>query len=140
MSDVPLGFLMSHLADVLRERSAKALADFGLTPREYGILWRLDAHGPLSQRELGELHHIDRTTVVALVDRLETAGMVIRQVDPVDRRRHSLALTDGGRVRLRESKVVVERVESDFLDTLGPPQRRQLRVALGAILESGVDR
>jgi DNA-binding MarR family transcriptional regulator len=137
MDDVPLGFLMSHLAHVLRERTTKALADFGLTPREYGILWRLHAHGPLSQRELGELHQIDRTTVVALVDRLESMGMVIRQADPDDRRRHALALTDEGRVRLRDASVVVERIESDFLASLETQQQRQLRTLLGAILDSG---
>lgn len=140
VTNAPLGFSMSHLADVLRERTAKALTDFGLTPREYGILWRLDAHGPVSQRELGDLHHIDRTTVVALVDRLETAGMLTRQADPVDRRRHALALTDEGRARLSESKVAVERVETEFLGALAPQQRRQLRAALGALLDSGVDR
>jgi DNA-binding MarR family transcriptional regulator len=140
MTNVPLGFLMSHLADVLRERTTKALANFGLTPRDYGVLWRLDAHGPLSQRELGDLHQIDRTTVVALVDRLESAGMVVRQADPEDRRRHALALTEDGRVRLEEASVVVDRVESDFVSSLGPQQRRQLKAMLSAVLDSGVDR
>jgi DNA-binding MarR family transcriptional regulator len=140
MNKVPLGFLMSHLADVLRERTSKALSDFGLSPREYGILWRLDAHGPLSQRELGDLHQIDRTTVVAVVDRLEAMGLVIRQPDPDDRRRHSLVLTDSGRVRLTESSVVVNRVEAEFLAAAGPSERRQLRETLSTILDNGVGR
>jgi DNA-binding MarR family transcriptional regulator len=140
MSNVPLGFLMSHLADVLRERTTKALTDFGLGPREYGVLWRLEVHGPLSQRELGDLHQIDRTTVVALVDRLESMGLVVRQLDPEDRRRHALVLTDVGRARLSESSVVVERVESEFLATLEPRQRQQLKATLGAILDSGAER
>jgi DNA-binding MarR family transcriptional regulator len=140
MTTAPLGFLMSHLADVLRERTTKALADFGLSPREFGILWRLDAHGPLSQRELGELHQIDRTTVVAIVDRLESMGLVLRQSDPADRRRHALGLTDDGRKRLAESSVVVKQVESEFLAVLGPSERRQLNETLGTILDSGVGR
>lgn len=140
MTDVPLGFMMSHLAEVLRERTTKGLADFGLTPREYGILWRLDTHGPLSQRELGELHQIDRTTVVALVDRLESMGMVVRQADPHDRRRHALVLTDHGRVRLGEASVIVEKVESEFLSTVGMRHQRQLRAALGAILDGEAQR
>ena len=140
MKTAPLGFLMSHLADVLRERTVKALVDFGLTPREYGILWRLDVHGPLSQRELGDLHQIDRTTVVAIVDRLESMGLVLRQPDTADRRRYSLALTDHGRARLAESSVVVHRVETEFLAAIGRAEQRQLRETLKTILDRGVGR
>jgi DNA-binding MarR family transcriptional regulator len=140
MKDVPLGFLMSHLAEVLRELTTKALGDFGLSPREYGILWRLESHGPLSQRELGDLHQIDRTTVVAVVDRLEAMDLVVRHTDPADRRRHSLELTDSGRARLTASTFVVERVEDEFLVAVGPSERQRLSEILRTILDSGVGR
>lgn len=136
----PLGFLMSHLAHSLREQTSKALSDFGLSPRDYGIMWRLDAHGPLNQRELGELHHIDRTTVVAIVDRLESAGLVIRQTDPDDRRRHALNLTEHGRRRLAESRVAVDRVEGEFLGPVDATDRQHLRATLHTLLDSDVAR
>lgn len=135
----PLGFLMSHLGDVLRERTAKGLADLGLSPREYGVLWRLEHHGPLSQRELGDLHRIDRTTVVAVVDHLELMGLVRRAPDADDRRRHALELTEPGRARLGEASVVVRRVEDEFLAGVGRSERTQLRATLQAILDTVVD-
>lgn len=135
MTEPPLGFLMSHLADVLRERTAKSLADFGLSPRDYGILWRLGGHGPLSQRELGDLHHIDRTSVVALVDRLELMGLVARAVDPADRRRHALTLTERGRAVLAASSVAVTRVEEEFLAAVDAPARQSLLATLNAVLD-----
>lgn len=135
MNEPPLGFLMSHLADVLRERTAKALANFGLSPRDFGILWRLGVHGPLSQRQLGDLHQIDRTSVVALVDRLELAGLVARAVDPADRRRHALTLTERGQAVLEASGVEVSRVEAEFLAVVDAPARRSLLATLNAVLE-----
>jgi DNA-binding MarR family transcriptional regulator len=132
----PLGFLLSHLADVLRERTAKALTDHGLTPREYGVLWRIDAHGPLSQQELGTLHQIDRTTVVSLVDRLEGAGLLDRSPDPADRRRNALTLTAAGRTRLAEASESVARVEDEFCAPVASGARRALGSTLVAILES----
>jgi DNA-binding MarR family transcriptional regulator len=139
MPTPPLGFLMSHLADVLRERTAKGLSDLGLSPREYGILWRLGHQGPLSQRELGELHRIDRTTVVAVVDRLELTGLVRRAPDSDDRRRHALELTDAGRARLRDAGVVVRRVEDAFLAGLGRADRTHLRSSLLTLLDTVVE-
>jgi DNA-binding MarR family transcriptional regulator len=122
----PLGFLLSHLGEVLRERTAKELTAFGLSPREYGVLWRLAAHGPLSQRELGELHRIDRTTVVAVIDALEERALVVRELDPDDRRRRRLVLTRAGRSLLAEAGDVVDRSEEELQSALSATERRQL--------------
>lgn len=132
-SPPPLGFLLSHLGEVLRERTAKELTEFGLSPREYGVLWRLADDGPLSQRELGELHRIDRTTVVAVVDGLEERGLVVRELDRQDRRRRSLVLTPAGRSLLAEAGDVVDRSADDLQSALSGSERRQLHRLLAKV-------
>ncbi|HAP76674.1 MAG TPA: MarR family transcriptional regulator [Acidimicrobiaceae bacterium] len=134
MPSPPLGFLLSTLASALRENTEKQLADLGLTPREYGLLWRL-ADGPLSQRQLGELHRIDRTTVVGLLDRLEVARLVDRTVDATDRRRHAVSITDAGRTLLESATAVVDEASSSFTAALTTAERSTLLRLLVKLLE-----
>lgn len=47
----------------------------GITPREWAALSSLDDHPGLSQREMAELLGVDRTTMVALVDTLQSKGL-----------------------------------------------------------------
>lgn len=135
-SPPPLGFLLSHLGEVLRDRTAKGLTDLGLSPREYGVLWRLADDGPLSQRELGELHRIDRTTVVAVIDALEERGLVVRELDRADRRRRLLVLTPAGRALLSEAGDVVDRSAGDLQAALTASERRELHRLLTKVHHS----
>jgi DNA-binding MarR family transcriptional regulator len=60
------------------------------------MLLRL-ADGPLSLGQLAEAQRIDRPYATAIVDQLESLGLVRRTGDPADRRRKLVALTDAGR-------------------------------------------
>lgn len=132
----PLGFLLNHLGDVLRDDTREHLAPFGLSVRDYGLLWQLDTNGPLSQRELGQRHRIDRTTVVAVVDRLEARRLVTRSADPTDRRRHAITLTETGRSLFDDVRPAVEGAEAAFTTSLTPSQRSAMLAALNTILQS----
>lgn len=134
-SSPPLGFLLSHLGEVLRDRTAKGLTEFGLSPREYGVMWRLADDGALSQRELGDLHRIDRTTVVGIIDGLEQRGLVVREPDLQDRRRRLLVLTPQGRALLAEAREVVDRNADDLQSSLTAGERRELRRLLTKVHE-----
>jgi DNA-binding MarR family transcriptional regulator len=63
----------------------------------------------LSQTQLGNALGIDRSTVVAVIDRLEARDLVARQPAPNDRRSHALHLTDTGKTTLRR---LTERVRA----------------------------
>ena len=46
---------------------------------------------------------LDRTTMVALIDELEQAGLVRRRTHPDDRRKNAVELTPAGRDTLRDT-------------------------------------
>jgi MarR family transcriptional regulator, transcriptional regulator for hemolysin len=52
---------------------------------------------PLSQRELADLLGIEGPSMVAAIDRLVAAGLVLRSPSPTDRRVKLIVLTDAGR-------------------------------------------
>ena len=85
----------------LRHRYGE-LAGVGYT--DVMALGNLYADGPLSAADLSTRLGITRSSVTALVDRLEEAALVERQSDPDDRRRLRLTLTDQGRAAVHRAR------------------------------------
>ena len=121
-----VGFLLSKLAQEGNDLIQRHLAELGIKSRHYGVLAVLDHNGPLSQQAVGELLHIDRTTMVAIVDELERLGCASRGTDPRDRRAYRLELTDAGRRTLESAEQVVARGNAELVAALRPADQRQL--------------
>lgn len=122
-----VGFLLSKAADLVTADFAEALRAYGVRPREYGVLTLIEERGPQSQQRIGERLQIDRTTMVAIIDSLERAGLVTRVRDPEDRRRYAVTLSDRGRELLaRDLHRVAEGVHGDFLAALPPEDGARL--------------
>ena len=64
------------------------------------------ARGPLSQSELADRLAVEGATMVAMVDRLVKAGLVIREPSTTDRRVKRIVLTEAG--NLLYGKVLTE--------------------------------
>jgi DNA-binding MarR family transcriptional regulator len=90
--------------------------------------------GPLSQQGLGERMAVDRTTIVAIVDRLEDAGYVERRRNPDDRRAYALEITPAGRKWLEQARRAMYEAEQKFLEPLSQAERRQLTGMLQRLL------
>lgn len=95
---------MQHLRRIvkaLENYSRTVEKRFGLTGPQLWALWELGHAGPLALKDLAAKMLLDQSTVVGVVDRLANKGLVIRNPDPVDRRRLSLALTEKGEELLK---------------------------------------
>jgi MarR family transcriptional regulator for hemolysin len=64
------------------------------------------ARGPLSQSELADRLAVEGATMVAMIDRLVKAGLVIREPSTTDRRVKRIVLTEAG--NLLYGKVLAE--------------------------------
>ncbi len=123
--------LISHLAQVVRRDADQALADVdGMRPRHLVALTLLRDHGPMAQAALGEGLRLDPSNVVALLNDLEARGLVTRRRDPVDRRRHIVALSDGGVRALDRAEAGLAAVEDALLSGLSADERSTLRELL----------
>ncbi len=84
------------------------MAPFDITPGQFGVLLLIRQNQGLSQSELGNALGIDRSTMVAVIDRLEGRGLVVRAPSPSDRRSYALHLSEQGESLLDQ---MVGRVE-----------------------------
>ena len=79
--------------------SEQATRQTGLEPQQHQLLLAVRAHPgptPPSVRELSEYLLIRHHSAVELVNRVESAGLLVREVDPSDQRVARLRLTPQG--------------------------------------------
>jgi DNA-binding MarR family transcriptional regulator len=91
--DTSLGFLVSDIARLLRERFNDTAQAFGLTQAQARALLHLARNPGVSQVALAQLLEIQPITLLRQIDRLEQAGLVERRQNPDDRRAQQLHLT-----------------------------------------------
>lgn len=97
----------------------------GLRGYHYRLLAALEQFGPRSQAEVGRDTGIDRSDVTAALTELEARGLVARSVDPANRRRKIVTLTERGAARLLELDKVIDGIQDEFLAPLTDAQRRE---------------
>jgi DNA-binding MarR family transcriptional regulator len=130
------GQLFFRLWRVSHERTAEALEAIDLTPPLFALLNLLGARRGAIQQEIGQAMGIDPSTMVSLIDQLESAGLAKRRTHPKDRRAREISITPKGRQTLERARGLAARVEDDVLRGLSAAERRRLltllRRALGA--------
>ncbi|QIG46181.1 MarR family transcriptional regulator [Nocardioides anomalus] len=129
-----LGYQLKHAFFALEELHAEHLADGPVSVRELSVLLLLDGREPESQQQAAERLGVDRTTMVGLLDSLETKGLVTRQPDPDDRRRNVVVLTAAGRAALKAAKAASDRAERQLLAELSPTEAAQFRRLLARVV------
>src|SRR5688572_24359101 len=98
------GFLVAKVHAIFHLRGNEVIGPGTLTIRHFGCLSVIADEGPLSQAYLATLMRVDRTTMVAIVDELEAAGLIDRRRNPDDRRAYALEATKAGRAWIAEKR------------------------------------
>jgi DNA-binding MarR family transcriptional regulator len=130
------GQLFFRLWRASHTRIAEKLESIGLTPASFGVLNLLAKRESAIQQEIGKAMGIDPSTMVALLDGLEEAGLVTRTPHPADRRARVVALTAKGRKALERGRGLNEEVEDEVLKGLNKTERKQLLALLRQALVS----
>ncbi len=73
---------------------------------------------PLSQSELADRLGVEGATMVAMIDRLVKAGLVIREPSMVDRRIKHVVITDDGRRLYDKVKAEAAAVRTELLSSV----------------------
>jgi DNA-binding MarR family transcriptional regulator len=88
---------LRHLVFELLVSNFEVTEDVGVNSTDLASLCLLLLHGPTPAGRLAELTGLTTGAVTGVVDRLEKAGLVRRELDPADRRR-VIVTPDAGRV------------------------------------------
>lgn len=95
------------------------------------VLWNLRESGQTELRNLQREVQINASTVSKIVDRFERQGLVSRRIDPKDRRRVLLTLTEAGLKKRNKLLAALGELEDELQDLLR--NEAQALVVLGAV-------
>ena len=123
-------FLLARMGYALKARLVEEFEQAGYNLYQYGVLATLGEGACGTQAMIADVLHLDRSQLVGVLDELEERGLVERQRDPNDRRRHSVKLTSEGKRQLVKLRKLVERIQEAVLEPLEPKSRDTLHRAL----------
>jgi DNA-binding MarR family transcriptional regulator len=128
-------WLLNQAALHANRMVAEGFAAAGLRRHHFTVLVALDEDRPASQAELGRRLSIDRSDIVAVVNDLEEAGLVVRERDERDRRRNIVRLTAPGAKALDQLEARVAYVQEALLEPLSAKERRDFLRLLMRVVE-----
>src|SRR3954467_9355418 len=120
-----------------RDYMATAVSGLELTQKQTATLWLINANPGVSQVSVAEALGMDRATMMAVTDRLEERGFLLRKRSTVDRRRQELYLTPSGQSTLRKGKARIAEHEERFKKLFKPAELAALLSALEKFQEFG---
>ena len=114
----------------------KHLNKHDLGAADCGILYVLQTGAVVNQLTLGQELGIDKATVVKMIDKLENAKLVKRDVDPTDRRSKLVSLTAKGSQMLEKIRVIRNEIETEVFKQFSSEDEAQLRRLVPQFLEA----
>ncbi len=134
-TDIAPGLLLARLGAGAMRLYRSSLKATGLKPAHVAALVELRER-PVGQQALAEATGVEPVKLVGVLNDLETAGFIERRRDCTDRRRHIVAITCGGRERLKAVDVASATAEDRLLAGLDRAQREQLAALLQLIVSA----
>lgn len=116
------------------ELDSRALAkQSGLTPSQLLLLQMLAKEGSMTAGAIAKSASLSQATVTALLDKLETRGLLRRARDTADRRRVVVELTDAGKLSETNAPGLLQEQFERRFDTLQDWEQAFLIAALEKI-------
>lgn len=128
-----VGYHLRRAQIAVFQNFSAATQEFAVTPGQFGVVVLIGTNEGLSQSELGEALGIDRSTMVAVIDRLQARGLVVRAPSKRDRRSYALRLSPAGRAFVDAMIPSVRAHEDAIAANLTPDEKADLIRLLGKV-------
>jgi DNA-binding MarR family transcriptional regulator len=131
-----LAELLGHTMRRLRLGTRTALAPLGLSGSQARVV-RLLADGPLRMAAIAERLGVVPRTATDMVDSVDLTGLVVRRMDPADRRSVLVELTASGRLLVEQLDAARLHTARQVFDVLDAAERDALLNLLRALCDRG---
>lgn len=107
----------------------------GVSPLEGHLLTYLRKYAPVPIGELVRVFGIKQSTFTSMLDRMEDAGLIRREMNPRDRRSFLIHITDQGREMAKRSTRILEEFEEEIRRRASPADVAGFHAVMAAIEE-----
>lgn len=128
-----VGYRLKRAFMRIHEDVRLILEERGLTQRSFSVLSAIAGNPDVQQIDVARALGIERSGTVAIVDQLETAGLISRCVMEKDRRAQALRVTEKGLSLHRETLVALHGYEDALFDGEQETGRERLNAQLARI-------
>jgi len=128
-----VGFSLSQIGFETSRQFGEVVGAFDLEPRHFAVLHAVRGDTGQSQQMIGDLLAIPASTMVAIVDHLESEGLLERRPHASDRRARTLHLTARGASVLTEAHAAAMDQEARICQGLEQGDREHLLALLHRI-------
>jgi MarR family transcriptional regulator for hemolysin len=139
MSQPHLGFLLADVARLLRKRFEQNAKQLGLTRSQWQLLVHLSRMEGVTQSVLAEVLEVEPVTLVPILDKLQSQGMVERRAHPTDRRMWLLHLKDKARALLDDIHRIGDATRAEALKDVSEADQRRLMTSLSQMKANLLD-
>ena len=122
-----IGYLLRQAQASVRLAHDVALAEAGLTTPQFLVLNLLDAYPGASGAELARTAQLTPQTMNLIVRKLQREGLIARDEHETHGRVLRLTLTHLGKSRLRQAKILSDKIERQILALADADTERKVR-------------
>lgn len=136
--DRSLGGVMLSANEVVLAPMRPKLREHNLTEPQWRVLRVINDLGTTSATTLAKSGLLHAPSVTRILDELDDRKLVVREIDPNDRRRTLVTLSDEGREMVKDISRVVRRILQEYSDIFGAQRLENLineLLALSAALK-----
>lgn len=95
------------------------LSDIGITEQQWRILRVLEESGPQDASTLAERACLLMPSQTRILQTLVQKGLIMRDVDPIDRRKQTIKITDAGRKVIDDKRSEAEAIAQNIEEIIG---------------------
>ncbi len=125
MTGDTLLFMMGSLGRLVKRTFDRNLRSVGLTFVQISALTFLEGHDGANQKEIEEYLKLTRATVSAMMDSLAEQDLVVRERDESDGRAWHIFITEEGRKRVENARMLSIEMEKKLSAALADDEKEQ---------------
>jgi MarR family transcriptional regulator, transcriptional regulator for hemolysin len=129
-------FWINHASRLLMRHFEQRLRPLDLGMAYMPVAAALEESGPLSQKRLAELAHVEQPTMAALLGRMERDGIISRLPHPTDKRASQISLSVKGEASLPAAREQLFEVAEQALSGVTKQERLMLLELLRRVVSN----
>ncbi len=135
LNDLP-GHYARRIHQIVVALFMQEMGDINVTPVQYSSLQTICKWPGIDQGTLARTIGFDTSTIGNVIDRLESRGLVRREVSPTDKRVRQVTATPEGEQLLAKVVPPMLRSQDLFLEPLPPRERKEFMRLMRELIEA----